>query len=358
MYDNGQREATKGLNSVKFERIERTTRFLDPRHDYAETAVQSEIRIDPLTGFSGRIAHFAMAKRPEVDLDALNEASLAHGCPFCPDIVLSVTPKFPVEICPPGRFSRGEAVVFPNLSPYDAHSAVAVISHRHLMRTSDFTLQHWENALGAAIEYFAAVNHAEQHIGYGLIAGNYMPMAGASLLHPHLQIYATERPGNWLGPQIEASRRYYRDNGRIYWADLLDQEKENASRYLGSSGSVEWIVPFVPLSFIGDVEAMFPDRYSILDLTSQDLKSFSEGLLNIFRYMADTRLYAFNIGFYPGQSEEDRNWVRARISFRGMINPVLNSPDVSAIRQLYDEPFTTVYPEELADSMRNYFTHA
>lgn len=338
-----------------FERIPRVTRFLDPRQDYAETTIESEIRLDPLTGFSGRIAHFASGLRPTVDLDALNEASLANGCPFCPDIVERVTPKFPASITPGGRFRRGEALVFPNLSPYDAHSAVAVMTKSHLMRTEDFTASHWEDALAASVQYFRAVNQSEHHIGYGLIAGNYMPMAGASLLHPHLQIYATERPGNWLEAEIVAAKAYFERHGRMFWEDLIAEEQRSGQRYLGSTGSVEWLVPFVPLSFIGDVQAIFPNRFSILDLTDQDLRNFAHGLMSVLRYMHDGHLYSFNIGFYPGQSEADRTWVHSRISFRGMINPVLHSPDVSAIRQLYDEPFTTVYPEEMAQDLKAYF---
>ncbi|MCL4318368.1 MAG: hypothetical protein M1596_00460 [Firmicutes bacterium] len=341
---------------MNFERIPRVTRLLDPRKDYAETRIESEMRMDPLTGFSGRIAHFAAGPWPTMDLEALNQTSLSQGCPFCPDMVNKVTPKFPEEITSQGRFRQGEAIVFPNLSPYDAHSAVTVITEAHLVPVNKFSAQHWEDALGISIEYFRAVRHYENHIGYGLIGANYMPMAGASLLHPHLQIYATDRPGNWLKSQIEASQRYYNEHAHIFWQDLIEAEKSLEERYLASTGTVEWIVPFVPLSFIGDVEAIFPRRFTILDLTPEDIAAFSQGLLYILHYMKDTNIYSFNLAFYPGQSEGDRTWVHARISFRGMINPVLHSPDVSVIRQLLDEPFTTVYPEKTARELKPYFS--
>ncbi len=340
---------------MQFERIPRVTRLLDPRKDYAETRIESEIRMDPLTGFSGRIAHFATGPWPTIDLEALNQASLTRGCPFCPEMLTQVTPKFPEEISPEGRFHQGEAIVFPNLSPYDAHSAVTVVTEAHLVPADKFTAKQWEDALAVSIEYFRAVRHYENHIGYGLIGANYMPMAGASLLHPHLQIYATDRPGNWLKSQIQASQRYYDEHGKIFWHDLINAEKSLQERYLASTGSVEWIVPFVPLSFIGDVEAIFPNRYTILDLKPEDIADFTHGLLHILRFMKDTNIYSFNLAFYPGQSHEDLTWVHARISFRGMINPVLHSPDVSVIRQLLDEPFTTIYPEEMTKNLKPYF---
>lgn len=340
---------------MQFERIPRVTRLLDPRKNYAETRIESEMRMDPLTNFSGRIAHFGSGQWPTVDLDALNQASLAHGCPFCSEMITKVTPKFPEEITPQGRFRRGEATVFPNLSPYDAHSAVTVVTQAHLVPVDQFSAQQWEDALAVSIDYFRAVRQYENHIGYGLIGANYMPMAGASLLHPHMQIYATDRPGNWLKGQIEASQRYYDEHGHTFWEDLIQEEKSLQERYLAATGSVEWVVPFVPLSFIGDVEAIFPERYTILDLTPEDIAGFVQGLLHILRFMKDTNIYSFNLAFYPGQSREDRIWVHARVSFRGMISPVLHSPDVSVIRQLLDEPFTTVYPEDMAKQLKPYF---
>ncbi|MDA8195348.1 MAG: hypothetical protein M0Z53_15345 [Thermaerobacter sp.] len=341
---------------MDFERIPRTTRFLDPRQNYSETSIESEIRRDPLTKLSGRIAHFAGAQFPELDLEELSRLSLSHGpCPFCPELVEKVTPKFPTAIHWEGRFHRGEAIVFPNLSPYDTHSAVTAMTTAHLAPVRALTPERLQNAFGVSVEYFRAVQRAEHHMGYGLISWNYMPMAGASLLHPHLQIYATDHPGNFLGAEIHAGKAYRQRTGRLFWEDLVAEEKQRGERYLGTMGQTIWLVPFVPQSFIGDVQAVFPDRFSILDLTEDDIAQFCQGLTAIFRFMENRHIYSFNVGFFPGQGPEDATWVHARVSFRGMFNPLLRSADVSAIRQLYDEPFTTIKPEELAHELRPHF---
>lgn len=341
---------------MEFLRIKRTSRFLDPRQEYRETAIESEIRRDPLTKMSGRIAHFAGAQFPVLDLEELSRLSLSRGpCPFCPELVEKVTPKFPPNILPQGRFHRGESIVFPNLSPYDVHSAVTVMTTAHLVPVQDLTAERLQNAFGVSVEYFRAVHRAEQHMGYGLISWNYMPMAGASLLHPHLQIYATDHPGNFLAAKIQAAKAYRQKTGRLFWEDLISEEKERGERYLGAIGDTQWVVPFVPLSFIGDVEVFFPGRYSILDLTEDDLAHFAQGLTAVFRFTEERHIYSFNVGFFPGADSDDATWVHARLSFRGMFNPLLHSADVSAIRQVYDEPFTTIFPEDLARDLRRHF---
>ncbi|MCL5972773.1 MAG: hypothetical protein M1499_09480 [Firmicutes bacterium] len=343
---------------MEFERITRTTHYLDPRKDYQQTTIESEIRRDPLTGMSGRIAHFAGVQFPEIDLEELSRLSLSRGpCPFCPELVEQVTPKFPSDISPQGRFRQGEAIVFPNLSPYDTHSAVTVMTKAHLVPVGDLTPQRIQDALSASVDYFRAVNRVEHHMGYGLISWNYFPMAGASLLHPHLQIYATDHPGNFLGAEIEAGKRYREQTGHIFWEDLIAEERRRGERYVGAVGNTEWLMPFVPQSFVADVQAIFPGRYSILDLTTTDLRDFALGLQHIFRYMEQRHIYSFNVAFFPGAAAVDDTWVHARLSFRGMFNPLLHSADVSAIRQLYDEPFTTSYPEEVARDLAPMFNH-
>ncbi len=58
----------------------------------------------------------------DVDLEAL-AATGRQGCPFCPERVMEVTPRFRPEIHAEGRISHGEALLFPNLLSYWQHTA-------------------------------------------------------------------------------------------------------------------------------------------------------------------------------------------------------------------------------------------
>ena len=70
-------------------------------------------------------------------------ANTRAGCPFCPEQVNRVTPRFAPEFLQDfdaagssaidGRLQRGEATLFPNLFPYDDISAIAVMSQAHTL---------------------------------------------------------------------------------------------------------------------------------------------------------------------------------------------------------------------------------
>ncbi|MBX6378143.1 MAG: hypothetical protein IRY95_06285, partial [Clostridia bacterium] len=157
--------------AIRFERREKVTRYLDPRNEHREVRIRSEVRWDPLTRRTARVAHFVGFRLRPVDFSQAVEASRAV-CPFCPERILEVTPRFPPDIIPDGRVHRGETVVFPNLSPYDEHSAVAAISREHYIPLDGFRPQLLMDAFLACIDYF---RHVSRHPGttYSLVNWNY-----------------------------------------------------------------------------------------------------------------------------------------------------------------------------------------
>ncbi|TDA68628.1 MAG: hypothetical protein D9V47_07680 [Clostridia bacterium] len=340
--------------AVEFRNVQKVSRFLDPRQDFAETKTASEIRFDPLTGRTGRVAHFALPPLTPPDLEEMARLSLERGCPFCPDLLEKVTPMFPSDLIPEGRLHRGEATVIPNLSPYDEHSALTVMSRQHLVRLPDFTLALLTDAFSLSLEYFHRVYQGPP--SFPLINWNYFPPSGGSQLHPHLQLFATDTPGNLLLAEIQASERYYREEGRNFWEELVVAEKAEGKRYLGQTGEVSWMVSYVPIGILGDVVAVFPQRSTLAELTPGDLEAFSDGLTRVFRYFHDQGMYSFNLAFYPGRpGEADRFWVHARTVPRFSVQPVLHASDVNTLQYLYDEPVTMIWPEAMAAGLKPYF---
>src|SRR5258708_27932786 len=100
--------------ALRFERREKVARYLDPRAAFAEAAVACEIRRDPLTGRSGRVAHVLGVQAQPVAFDPLIEASHL-GCPFCPERVFAVTPRFPEEATPAPRIPPRPTLLVPHL---------------------------------------------------------------------------------------------------------------------------------------------------------------------------------------------------------------------------------------------------
>ena len=101
---------------IRFERQQKNARYLDPQTNFQEKSIACEMRRDPLTGRSGRVAHGLGFHLPPLDVAPLVAISQV-SCPFCLGRLFEVTPRFPVEIVPEGRLKLGEAVVFPTWCP-------------------------------------------------------------------------------------------------------------------------------------------------------------------------------------------------------------------------------------------------
>ncbi|MBI2314401.1 MAG: hypothetical protein HYU77_18085 [Betaproteobacteria bacterium] len=337
-------------------RIERKlARIHHPHKNFDLTEIESEVRYDPLTGRSARICHFAFSTVPPADLQDMVNATVAH-CPFCPEALHKVTPRFPDEMVPGGRLARGDALLFPNLFPYDDVSAVAVISRDHFHALDKIPQSVIENGVALGRDFIgrAAKASANGSDLYGLLTWNYMPPAGASQVHPHMQVVVTKNPGNGPLRELEAEKAYRERTRRNYLSDLLAAEKREGRRWIGESGGVAWYTPFTPTGILGDCCAVFPGKATLLDLSEADIADFATGLNRMFRYFAGLGLWSFNLTFFPDAcgSAPERHWLNARLVPRFYLNPKLHVCDVAYLQLLLEERFAMVYPEETAERLK------
>jgi UDPglucose--hexose-1-phosphate uridylyltransferase len=341
---------------IEFERQIKTGRFLDPRAGFAEKSVESEIRVDPLTRETGRICHFAFDIAAPTDLTAMVEAS-AQSCPFCPDRVHEITPRFPSETLEEGRLVRGQAVLFPNLFPYDDVSAIAVISEAHFHPMADVPTSVIEDGLGIARDFLGRLDSMTRDKAqrYGIVTWNYMPPSGGSQVHPHMQVIHTTHPGNGLRRQLDAAGRWRRDRGRSYVEMLVETERTQGERWIGEDGDVVWLVPFVPTGILGDCIAVFPEVASVSALSDEQIADFASGLRTILKAYAERGLWSFNLVFLPDHAEagNDRHWLTARLVPRLYINPAFHVSDVAYMQLIMEERFALTYPERNAAILRS-----
>jgi galactose-1-phosphate uridylyltransferase len=341
---------------IAFRRERRVTRLRDPRRGFEPTEVESEIRWDPLTGETSRICHFALVQAAPSDLAAAVEARRG-ACPFCPERVTSVTPAFPDDLVPGGRFVRGEAVVFPNLFPYDDLSAIAVPGPDHLVAAGDVPERLVASGVGAARDF---LRHVLPRLPagrdlYGLVTWNHMPPAGGTQIHPHLQVVATSEPGNALRRQLAAERDWQRAAGRPHAEALLAAEAE-AGREVGASGGWRWFVPFAPTGVLGDCRAVLAGARTLLDLDDAAVDAFASGLRRALSGFAAMGLWSFNLSFLPGPFGGDgAHWLEARLLPRLWLDPGLHVPDASYLQLLLGERFSMAWPEEVAGRLRAAF---
>jgi UDPglucose--hexose-1-phosphate uridylyltransferase len=332
---------------MRFEAIERETVILDPKKDMDRRSISSEIRKDPLTGRNARICHFMALKWDKPDFEKL-VAGTETWCPFCPDRVMEVTPCFPPEILPEGRLISEDMVLFPNIAPYDSLGAVATMGSRHFMPMTEITPERIAKAFGLAMDFFRRINrlgHPESV--YHVINWNYMPASGSSLIHSHLQVFASSVAPNLMREELEAAQVYLRDNGTNYWDDLVRTEEASGERFLGRIGRTTWLTAYAPMGVAGDVLAVVDGVQSTLELAEDDLSHLSLGLTKAMAAYDKMGIYNFNMNFFTGAEGDEHGRVHLLFSPRTFFSQALGSSDVGALRNLFNETICMAFPEEI-----------
>ncbi len=340
--------------SIDFWSEKKRARLHDPRKAFAAVDVESEVRRDPLTGNSARICHFALSATRPPDLAEIVRVT-GEQCPFCPERIEVVTPRFPEEFVSDGRLRRGGALVVPNLFPYDDVSAIAALCPEHFHAMDAIPERIVVDGLTAARDFLRlAARRFAAGRGYGIVTWNYMPPAGASQVHPHMQVVATLDPGNALRRELAAARAWRERNGRPYLAALLEAERAGP-RWVGEQGGIAWLVPFAPSGLLGDAMAVFPARAAVTDLTDADIAGFAGGLVRVLRGFAMRGLWSFNLCLMPDAfgAPAGGHWVVARLLPRFYLNPALHISDASYMHLLLEERFAMIHPEEAAARLRD-----
>lgn len=315
----------------------------------------SEVRRDPLTGRSGRVAHFEGFSLVAPDLSQVVEESRA-GCPFCPERILKVTPLLPRAIAPGGRIQRGEAILFPNISPYDRQSVVVSLSREHFLSANQFTAAQLADGLLASIEYFRSLPKVGRGT-HSVITWNYMPPAGATQVHAHFQAFSTNRPGWLLEEEVRQSRLFWRRHHHPYWQELADTEEASGERFVAGGRHTRWLTPFVSRSVVSEVLTLFPERAYLEELSSDEVAEFVAGLRVALAAFHEEGVRAFNLAFYgaPSQERTPHFWLHARVSPRIYFSPAIQGSDNTSWQHLLDEPFMVRSPEALAERLRDRF---
>ena len=340
---------------MNFETVSRETVILDPGNRMARKAIASEIRRDPLTGRTARICHFMALKWEKPDFDKL-VAGTEQWCPFCPDKVMKVTPCFPEEIVAEGRMVLDDKVLFPNIAPYDSLSAVATLGAQHYIPMTQIEPQRIADAFRLAMSFFRRVHEIKHPESvYHLINWNYMPASGSSLIHPHLQVFATAFAPNLMREELEAAKSYLEANGTNYWDDLVAAETKSGERFLANIGRTHWFSAYAPMGVAGDVLAVVEGVACTIELTDEDLLDIATGLTRAMAAYDKMGIYNFNMNFFTGASGNEFARLHLVFSPRTFFNQALGTPDIGALRNLYNETLCMALPEEINRTLKPEF---
>jgi len=326
---------------------------MNPLKGFSFDEIPFEIRYDPLTGETGRVfdTPYRPPERPEIDETVQRSKELF--CPFCPDALEASTPLFPEELIPGGRIKQGQATLIPNLIPFDTYAGVVILSAEHYIKIADFTPKIMEDAFSAALVFIQRVVDFDPQVQFFSINWNYMPQSGSSLVHPHIQVNCGYVPTNHHRIQIEGCKRYVKEHGTSFWQDFIHAEKECQERYIAEIGPTFWTLSFVPQSFLPDVWCIFPECYSLIQLSMVEIASFLQGLSRVLAYFGQENIPAFNMSIFSVKEDKDFR-INARICPRLLTRPIGNS-DRAYLYTLHKEPYTVIPPESLCLRLKEIF---
>jgi galactose-1-phosphate uridylyltransferase len=315
--------------SISFDRSEQTASFHSPLEDFEAVEIEVEVREDPLTDRQARIVPESFLKAEDPDIESV--VADDEDCFFCPGTVQEVTPEYP-DWVGMDRGSVGEATSFPNLNPYGTHSNVVALTDAHYKPIDAFEPADFRNGLAAALDYIERVFEHDTEAAFASVNMNFLRSAGSSIVHPHLQTLVDGRGTNRQRELTNAAREYADEHDVEYWEALLEAERDGY-RWIGSTGTVDWLAAFAPhhhrqIIGVGEPDGVpAPDTDIVSDLAA--------GIVNVLEYYGDAGLNAFNLAWHLSADEV------------GM-RPVVELVARSVFEEYYwsDSPFFTVLHDE------------
>lgn len=292
-----------------------------------------QYRRETLTGISCRISPQRTARKIDRPAAPLYDPA---DCPFCPEHVTTETPVFPDG----SRIRVGESLTFPNLFPFAARHTVTVITGEHNPRSIT------ARAIADALE--GQARSLKDFPGFCSINWNYLPSAGASMPHPHLQGIADESPTVLVRRYREAGRNYFLQSGRSYW-EVLREKESGGDRYLFGD-EVMWHANPVPLGE-KEVRAVLPAR--TLEEAGPYFGVLAAGIAEVIALYRSLGSISFNMAIYFDRPGPDAGF-RSFCSMIARINPnPLSTSDSAFMERLHDEPVILTLPEEFAARYRS-----
>jgi galactose-1-phosphate uridylyltransferase len=228
----------------------------------------------------------------------------------------------------------GESITFPNLYPFASYHTVTVISSEHVVDI--FSKSQLSDALRAQVQSLSGAGV------YPSINWNYLPSAGASLEHPHLQGIADEQPPVIVSLYMNNGKRYLDRHCRCYW-DAWREHEEGSERYLFGN-EIFWTAHAVPLGE-REVRGILP--VATLEDSETYIDTLVDGILSVISLYRELGTHAFNLSLFFDKCGPDRGF-RAFCSIISRINPNSRSlADSAFMERLHLEPVILTLPEDL-----------
>lgn len=345
---------------ITFERSVEKAAFFSPLAGMSFAEQTIEVRRDPLTGMTA-VSSSELATKEEMfygKTDWQHAEELARrsreGCFFCPEKVMETTPRYPDEVVSGGRLRRGRALVFPNLFPLAALHAVVTYPESHWLRPSEFAADLLAEGLGAAVDFARRAESVYPDLEHLELCCNHMLPAGASMVHPHFQVFGGAAVPWLVRSQWQAATAFRAAHGVRYYEALVDEESERGERLIASRAGCTWLTPFAPAGG-REVIAVLPAFSRVSQLGDEQVDALAAGMAAVLAWYEREGLSAFNFTLFGGPLAADAGHpVVLRIVARSAFKQDYRTDDYFLQKQLGGELIFAT-PEEIAATLRPHF---
>ena len=87
-------------------------------------------------------------------------------------------------------------------------------------------------------------------------------------------------------------------------------------------------------------------------MTAEDIENLAHGLTKLMIAYDQMGVYNFNMNFFPGAQGNEHARFHLVFSPRTFFNQALGTPDVGALRNLYNEGICMAFPEEINEKLK------
>lgn len=329
---------------MELKRVLKRATFLDPFNGFKAGGRECEIRTDPLTGRNSRILFFPLRELPAADYDQILKKDTGF-CPFCPENIERITPKFNPDLFTMERYRSGQSVCFPNAFPYDENGAVTVITPEHFVSIDGFNRQLICDAFSCCARYLEDVSLKQPEAVFQSINWNFLPLAGSSIVHPHLQVTASSVATNYCSDVLRISSS---SAGSIF-KSLVEYEKACGERFIADDGHFSWITAFAPQG-VFDIIAISAEWFQPSDLNGTRLEVLADGILKVLSFISSMKMISFNLSlfFVIGQ----KGFVpHLRMCPRTNLPP-LDTSEINYMKMVHNEPMSIMKPEDVSSELK------
>jgi galactose-1-phosphate uridylyltransferase len=278
---------------------ERTT-LIDPGGNRAEQTIEQ--RIDPLTGNVASV-NLALGEKARAflgtaDVELLRdfETRSKAGCPFCS--AKEKGTRFLPDLIEEGQLRIGRALAFPNLFSKCRYDSVVIVDpERHVLFPSQLAREALGDAIRVCAELARRTRAREPSLVHHLAGMNFLQPGGSSVPHPHFQMHVRSVPFSGVARVVERSEEYWRAHGRSFWDEMLDEEGKIGARYVGSTGSVDWIAAFAP-AHQKEFWGVLRSTGSLAEIDDRAASSFADGLSRVLSFYESSGVHPFTFAFF------------------------------------------------------------